>query len=182
MIELAGASSVWSAVEVMSTPTSIACVENRIKEQFAKGKLEGSVIAISTQAIEVGVDITSTALHTELAPANSIIQRAGRCARYGDDIGDVYIYSKVATSEGEVDLCEKTAPYTSKSQAEQFVSTLAQFSERSGHKLEFSDEQDIVSVVHGPHDKQIIQQLQMGAYEHRRRMFAVMRDDDTADT
>jgi CRISPR-associated endonuclease/helicase Cas3 len=87
----------------------------------------------------------------------------------------------VNTPDGEVDLCDKTAPYTSKSQVEQFVSTLEQVRLRSGSRLEFTDEQDIVSAVHGAHDRQIIQQLQMGAYDHRRLMFAVMRGDDSAD-
>ncbi|WP_146404936.1 type I-G CRISPR-associated helicase/endonuclease Cas3g [Allorhodopirellula heiligendammensis] len=40
-------------------------------------------IVISTQAIEAGVDISSTVLFTELAPWSSLVQRFGRCNRRG---------------------------------------------------------------------------------------------------
>lgn len=41
-------------------------------------------ILIATQAIEAGVDITSRALFTELAPWSSLVQRFGRCNRHGE--------------------------------------------------------------------------------------------------
>jgi CRISPR-associated endonuclease/helicase Cas3 len=41
-------------------------------------------IVIATQAIEAGVDISSKVLITELAPWASIVQRFGRCNRYGE--------------------------------------------------------------------------------------------------
>jgi CRISPR-associated endonuclease/helicase Cas3 len=41
-------------------------------------------IIIATQAIEAGVDITSRTLFTELAPWSSLVQRFGRCNRYGE--------------------------------------------------------------------------------------------------
>lgn len=41
-------------------------------------------IIIATQAIEAGVDITSRVLFTELAPWASLVQRFGRCNRYGE--------------------------------------------------------------------------------------------------
>lgn len=40
-------------------------------------------IIISTQVVEAGVDISATTLITELAPWSSLVQRFGRCARYG---------------------------------------------------------------------------------------------------
>lgn len=40
-------------------------------------------IIVATQVVEAGVDISSTALVTELAPWSSLVQRFGRCARYG---------------------------------------------------------------------------------------------------
>ncbi len=42
-------------------------------------------IVVSTQVLEAGVDISSTTLVTESAPWPSIVQRAGRCNRYGQD-------------------------------------------------------------------------------------------------
>ena len=41
-------------------------------------------ILIATQAIEAGVDLTSRTLFTELAPWSSLVQRFGRCNRYGE--------------------------------------------------------------------------------------------------
>ncbi|MGQ9897918.1 MAG: type I-G CRISPR-associated helicase/endonuclease Cas3g [Acidobacteriota bacterium] len=44
---------------------------------------EGRIV-IATQAIEAGVDMTSRVLFTELAPWSSLVQRFGRCNRYGE--------------------------------------------------------------------------------------------------
>ncbi|CAG0931560.1 MAG: hypothetical protein EFKGCFLK_01881 [Rhodocyclaceae bacterium] len=41
-------------------------------------------IVVATQAIEAGVDISSKTLFTELAPWASLVQRFGRCNRYGE--------------------------------------------------------------------------------------------------
>jgi len=41
-------------------------------------------IIVATQAIEAGVDITSRTMFTELAPWASLVQRFGRCNRYGE--------------------------------------------------------------------------------------------------
>lgn len=52
---------------------------------------ETDFILVSTQVVEAGMDFSADVLHSELAPINSLIQRAGRCARYGGE-GLVYIY------------------------------------------------------------------------------------------
>ncbi len=41
-------------------------------------------IVVATQAVEAGVDISSKTLFTELAPWSSLVQRFGRCNRYGE--------------------------------------------------------------------------------------------------
>ena len=40
-------------------------------------------IIVATQVVEAGVDISATTLITELSPWSSLVQRSGRCARYG---------------------------------------------------------------------------------------------------
>lgn len=40
-------------------------------------------IIVATQVIEAGVDISATVLFAELSPWSSLVQRFGRCARYG---------------------------------------------------------------------------------------------------
>jgi len=55
-------------------------------------------IIVATQVVEAGVDISADALVTELAPWASLIQRFGRCARYGGK-GDIVIVDRRHTDE-----------------------------------------------------------------------------------
>lgn len=50
-------------------------------------------ILVSTQVVEAGLDLSSEHLHTELCPMNSLVQRAGRCARFEGEEGTVHVYS-----------------------------------------------------------------------------------------
>jgi len=59
------------------------------EENISKKK---SKIVISTQVLEAGMDFSAELLITELAPADSIVQRAGRCARYKDEKGEIIIF------------------------------------------------------------------------------------------
>ena len=52
----------------------------------------GSAILVATQVIEAGIDISCDHLHTELCPMNSLVQRAGRCARFPKETGTVHVY------------------------------------------------------------------------------------------
>lgn len=64
------------------------------------------MIAVATQAVEAGVDISARTLITELAPWSSLVQRFGRCNRTGEDEqGDIFW---VDVGERNQD----TAPYT----------------------------------------------------------------------
>ncbi|MBC7362589.1 MAG: CRISPR-associated helicase Cas3' [Candidatus Aminicenantes bacterium] len=49
-------------------------------------------IVVSTQVLEAGIDFSAELLLTELAPADSLIQRAGRCARYEGEEGEMIIF------------------------------------------------------------------------------------------
>ncbi|CUS38386.1 CRISPR-associated helicase, Cas3 family [Candidatus Nitrospira nitrosa] len=53
-------------------------------QQRLKEKPEHGRIVVATQAIEAGVDISARTLFTELAPWSSLVQRFGRCNRYGE--------------------------------------------------------------------------------------------------
>lgn len=70
--------------------------------------MEDEYLIIATQTIEAGVDISSDLLITELAPANSLIQRLGRFLRYEDENeGEVYIWYE-ADDRGELKRCPTT--------------------------------------------------------------------------
>jgi len=149
-------------------------IEGRIQELFAEGEgQEESWIVVATQVVEVGLDITCQALHTELAPANAILQRAGRCARYRTEKGDVFVYPETRDAAGEtIDLTDRVAPYTD--QRAEVDRTLAEFQARDGDVLTFGDEQEIVSAVHGPRDRSIVEGLVATREMYRRRMNRVM--------
>jgi CRISPR-associated endonuclease/helicase Cas3 len=154
-------------------------IEDEIRSLFEKGNSDGSVIVIATQAIEVGVDITSTVLHTELAPANAILQRAGRCARYHGESGCVIVYAQVETDDGVVDLTEDEMPYAG--QAQQFVLTLDHLREWHDTPLTFTDEQALISAVHGERDRAAISRMRQREFEHMRGIASVQRGDRRVD-
>jgi len=59
---------------------------------------EANRIIVATQVVEAGVDISANALVTELAPWASLVQRVGRCARYGG-VGEVIVVDRRHTEE-----------------------------------------------------------------------------------
>jgi CRISPR-associated endonuclease/helicase Cas3 len=61
-------------------PDRQAALEKILNEPGPEG-----TICVSTQVIEAGVDISATTLITDLAPWSSLVQRFGRCNRYGID-------------------------------------------------------------------------------------------------
>jgi CRISPR-associated endonuclease/helicase Cas3 len=89
---------------------------------------------ITTQVCEVGLDISCTLLLTELAPADSLIQRMGRCARTGGK-GEVWVFD-----------VEHSAPYSECELVEckRYLSELLE-SKRIGWK----EELELVNVVLG---------------------------------
>ncbi|MBW1668761.1 MAG: CRISPR-associated helicase Cas3' [Deltaproteobacteria bacterium] len=54
---------------------------------------EGIGVVVSTQVLEAGLDFSAELLITELAPADALIQRAGRCARYEGEKGEMIIFN-----------------------------------------------------------------------------------------
>lgn len=160
-------------------------IEERIRQLFGKegDRQTGSAIVVATQAIEVGVDMSCQALHTELAPANAIIQRAGRCARYAGEKGTVYLYSQTINPDAPdtaIDLTDEThaAPYTS--QKNLFPATLRAFGARQG-RFTFANEQAVIAEVHNEQDKQMLQNLRVGERGYASHVFAVQRGDEGTD-
>ena len=152
-----------------------ARIEQTIRTHFAEGHTVGDFIVVSTQVIEVGLDITSTQLHTELAPANSIIQRAGRCARYKDERGIVTIYHHVVDDDPEkCNLLENTLPYTDRASKQIISATYESFLRRNNESFSYEDEQEILSDVHGEFDRQVIARLKSDAPNYFRQISGMM--------
>nr|HID15081.1 DEAD/DEAH box helicase [Anaerolineae bacterium] len=127
------------------------------------------LIVVATQVVEVGLDITSQVLHTEVAPAASVIQRAGRCARYPGEEGEVYIYQVPERKDGRPNY----APYAS-SKAEITICERSweALSERSGEIVRFAQEQEIVNEAHAEADRATLQAMQ----EDQGRIWALITD------
>jgi CRISPR-associated endonuclease/helicase Cas3 len=151
--------------------------EQTIRHQFGdpkqiKSALERtpSMIVVATQTIEVGLDITCERLHTELAPANALIQRAGRCARYKDEEGDVLIYRLPEDS------AQPHLPYD----ATLCTITWEAFRDEqfNGRALQFSDEQQIVTAVHNPTDEKLFARIKQEGYRRWQSMSAAMLRGD----
>jgi len=68
---------------------------DRIKKVDKLKNLKDNYLVISTQVIEAGVDMSSDLLITEIAPANSLIQRFGRFLRYNEKVGKAVVWYEV---------------------------------------------------------------------------------------
>jgi CRISPR-associated endonuclease/helicase Cas3 len=147
-----------------------AAKEKELLAKFGKNadRKAGSVIAVATQVIEVGVDISAEVLHTELAPANAILQRAGRCARYANEVGHVYVYP-----------VENYFPYASdkgdskkRAVIEQTQAWLETHPE--DEPINFVQEQAWVDAAHTEFDREMLKALRASASEHRQRIEAAL--------
>ncbi|RLF98124.1 CRISPR-associated helicase/endonuclease Cas3 [Thermococci archaeon] len=111
--------------------------EKRLKEIFGKNSKKRGIL-ISTQVIEVGLDISCDNILTELSPIDSLIQRAGRCARWGGK-GNLYIYD-----------VEKSSPYEKKIVDE----TKRKIKDINGQKLDWETEKILVNDILGKYVEQ----------------------------
>ena len=50
-------------------------------------------IVVSTQVCEAGLNLSAELVVTEFAPADALVQRAGRCARFKGESGEVWIFA-----------------------------------------------------------------------------------------
>ncbi|MCB0047792.1 MAG: CRISPR-associated helicase Cas3' [Caldilineaceae bacterium] len=130
--------------------------EDLLRREFGKKADErtmNSLILIATQVIEVGVDITCDRMHTEIAPANSIFQRAGRCARYPGEKGVVFIYPAPLRKKGKSgEMLPDYLPYP-KALCE---TAWQSFARRSKQEIDFLGEQEVVDEVHTEADRALL--------------------------
>lgn len=137
--------------------------EEFIRDQFGKDtakRTAPNLILVATQVIEVGLDITCENLHTEIAPANAIFQRAGRCARFENEQGDVFIYDVERNKKGE----RNFMPYTGV-EAELCAQAWEAFRKRDGAALDFYGEQQVIDEVHTEADRELLRSMREGERE-----------------
>ncbi len=89
---------VRSDEEICGTFDDILLIHSRFTESDRREKSEklkkfrNNYLIIATQVIEAGVDISSNLFITEIAPANSLVQRLGRFLRYNEERGKIVIW------------------------------------------------------------------------------------------
>jgi CRISPR-associated endonuclease/helicase Cas3 len=131
--------------------------ESLICKELGKDKgnwTKKSLILVATQVIEVGMDITCENLHTEIAPANAIFQRAGRCARFKNEQGNVYIYDVPSKKNGDRNFMPYLGVETKLSET-----TWQAFSARDDAVLDFYGEQEVIDEVHTEADHALLRSM-----------------------
>ncbi|KAB8141442.1 CRISPR-associated helicase Cas3' [Chloroflexia bacterium SDU3-3] len=125
-------------------------LEQRLGKQAWDGDiyLGEDVIVVGTQVVEVGLDISVRTLHSEAAPANSIIQRAGRCARFAQQRGQVHIYPVPPNDDGKTSY----RPYD---EAKTLATSVA-FDRLRGQHVGFAQEQEVIDAVHSEEDAALL--------------------------
>lgn len=148
--------------------------EDQVRRSFGKNADKaGSIILVATQVIEVGLDITCDVMHTEVAPASAILQRAGRCARFESERGDVYVYQVPPNRNGEPNY----APYLGE-QATLCTKTWRALTSFQGQHLDFGAEQRLVDLVHTEADSRMLDGLGQTRYFHRKEMEKAIGQQD----
>jgi CRISPR-associated endonuclease/helicase Cas3 len=66
--------------------------EEDIVKYFGRESPDVLAVLVATQVVEVGLDISCDTLISELAPVDALVQRAGRCARWGG-AGRLFVFT-----------------------------------------------------------------------------------------
>jgi CRISPR-associated endonuclease/helicase Cas3 len=87
--QVARAQAVFQALQKKAGAEPVLLVHSRFRPVDRAQRTEALTghptgIVVATQAIEAGVDLSARLLVTELAPWDSLVQRAGRCNRRGE--------------------------------------------------------------------------------------------------
>ena len=146
-------------------------IEGFVRDEFQK-KIEKrtvpSLIVVATQVVEVGLDMSAAVLHTDLAPAASVLQRAGRCARYEGESGKVYVYP----------LDEKGyAPYHGTYAKQQCELGWEWLQENQDRHLTFADEQTLINHAHTASDNKILDAVFGAEYERATQIWKAWSGD-----
>lgn len=131
------------------------------------------ILVVATQVVEVGLDISVEVLHTENAPANSLIQRAGRCARFAHQQGQVRVYPLPDQENGQE---ASTLPYD----RELCTATWKALACYHDQTMGFEQEQELINKVHTPEDEAFLDQYAMYEKQIAKQIFTSLRTNDRA--
>lgn len=144
--------------------------ESQVEEYFGPKATKANAVLISTQVVEAGIDISADVLLTELAPLNSLIQRAGRVARYEPprNRGRLLVFELARNSKGRL----KLGPYGDQAK---IIDTTRSVVARSdnGSCLDYDKELAWLNEVHGVSDRDALAHLD-SLSAHRRQILRAM--------
>ncbi|MBF8275018.1 MAG: hypothetical protein HW390_91 [Candidatus Brocadiaceae bacterium] len=148
--------------------------EDKLKGWFGKEATKTNVILVTTQVVEAGIDISADNLHTEIAPLNSIIQRAGRCARYEGvrGIGTAWIYELLTNKKGLPDF----GPYQENDQ-KSLISDTREVLEQlpaDGAILDFTAELERLDKVHSNIEERHLKSYRQNQYSLKTKIHEAM--------
>lgn len=86
------ARTLFDALREARPEAEVRLLHSRFRPPDRRAAVEGALssppdagrIVVATQVVEAGVDVSAATLVTELAPWGSLVQRLGRCNRFGD--------------------------------------------------------------------------------------------------
>lgn len=81
--------------------------EEWLEKRFGKEAMGSKSLLVATQVVEAGLDISADCLLTELAPIDALIQRVGRCVRWGGS-GIAQVFDVKSASPYESEFVDKT--------------------------------------------------------------------------
>lgn len=162
------------------TPEDRKAKELRIRQDFGRGTVGNgrSIILVATQVIEVGLDITCQTLHTEIAPANAVFQRAGRCARYPGERGQVYVYDVPKRKPHPKATDQEPKPNYLPYSTDLCRKSWESFQARDGQVLNFDDEQVVIDEVHTEADSQLLDAMERQSSMLWRDIYGVAETHD----
>lgn len=165
--------------------------EEAIRREFGEDKAAyqwGPAILVATQVIEVGLNLTCQVLHTEMAPAAAIIQRAGRCARFVGESGQVLVYDVPYREDGSFDFAPYMDARPSKATDEVETEGQSKVCERTqsalaalppaGVVLNYHAELELVDQAHAPFDIRLLDMLQTNRHNLSRAIEDMLERHD----
>jgi len=169
-----------------------AMKEALIQREFGEDTKQrqcGPAILVATQVVEVGLNITCETLHTEVAPASAIIQRAGRCARFAGESGLVLIYDVPQRDDGQWNFApyldpkrgkQDASPDETEGQSKVCERTLAALIElpSEGRVLNYHAELELVNRAHAPFDEKLLERLHDNRHGLSAAVESVLRKQD----
>ena len=125
------------------------------------------VLLVATQVIEVGLDLSCDRMHAELAPASSLVQRFGRCARWLGEAGVIVVHPLETDGAGR----RRYGPY--RGQEETVDRTWECLRARAGQPMDAFAANDLVETVHGGDDEREFAGFDLSSVERQQVTAAI---------